>query len=173
MVKVKLLSLVKWFCLSKYKCFPASNSIDSGIMCLKMITAHYGKDYSIDFLKSSCNNANLAMNLAEIGIGAERMGFKCMNIKINYLQLIEEIHFPIIIPWKQEGFVVLYGVKTSFWAFLPWVSKEEQFVITDPNFDLMVVNKKTFLTNWITESSGKGLVLLLEPNVEFYGNNNL
>jgi hypothetical protein len=39
--------------------------------------------------------------------------------------------------------------------------------------DLIIVNKKTFLTNWIKEGNRQGVVLLLEPQIEFYENNTL
>jgi ATP-binding cassette, subfamily B, bacterial len=143
------------------------NSFDSGIICLKMIAAHYGKDYSIDFLKTICTTYDSVMNLQQISSISERIGLKCTTIEINYSQLVEEIHFPLIIPWQQQYFVVLYDVKVSFWAFLPWVNKEEKFIIANPKSNLIIVDKKTFLTSWLKENSNKGIALLFENYVEF------
>jgi ATP-binding cassette, subfamily B, bacterial len=135
---------------------------ETGIVCLKMIAAYYGKDYSVESLKSNYLNTQPPMRLEDIGIAAEHLGFKCTVLKINYRQLVEEVHFPLILPWKQGQFIVLYDAEVSFWRFLPWVSKEEKFVIADPMENLIVVDKKTFLLNWMRESEHKAFVLLFE-----------
>jgi ATP-binding cassette, subfamily B, bacterial len=167
------LNLTKLLNYSKIKKDQLLNPIDSGIICLKVISAYYGKDYPIDFLRENCIDIHSSMSLQDISILAERIGFKCTKIEINYLQLVEEVHFPVIIPWKQQYLVVLFDVKVNFWSFILGISKVERFVIADPMTDLIIVNKKTFLTNWIKEGNRQGVVLLLEPQIEFYENNTL
>lgn len=129
-----------------------------------MVSAYHEKKYSIDVIKVSSINPNSPMNLQEISSAAERIGFKSTKLELIYIQLVEEVHFSVIISWKKNDFAVLHAVKASFWAFLPWVNKEKKLIITDPKSGLIKVNKETFLANWRQENRRKGIALLLEPN---------
>ena len=132
-----------------------------------MVAAYHGKDYSLDFLRANCLNAQSEISLESIREAAEKMGFRAIIMKLSHGQL-EEIHLPAILQWNQEHFVVIYKHKPSFWSFLPWVSKEKQTYIADPNSGLSRLDKKTFLTNWLDKNSWKGSILSLQPEEAFY-----
>ena len=153
--------------MKKKPFFQQTHPNDNGLTCLKMIAAYRGKDYSVDFLKEKSSDIQSPMSIEDIGIVAERVGFRSRSMELIYIQLAEEIHFPVIIPWKREYFVVLYDVKVSFWSFLPWVSKEEYLIIADPSSKLMKVDKKTFIENWKGEGRDKrkGKVLTIQSAI--------
>ena len=152
----------------KFKYFRQLDFMDCGPTCLKMVASFYGKDYSLDFLRANCYITRSGVSLQGISEGAEKIGFKSMKVKIAYQQLVEEAPLPAILHWNQEHFVVLYDITTSFWSFLPWVDKEEKFIVADPGHDLVMVDKKTFLKCWASEGTNKGIALLLEPTPEFH-----
>ncbi|MCU0467438.1 MAG: peptidase domain-containing ABC transporter [Arcicella sp.] len=153
---------------SKYKYFRQLDFMDCGPTCLKMVAAYYGKDYSLDYLRANCYITRSGVSLQGISEGAEKIGFKSLKVKIGYQQLVEEAPLPAILHWNQEHFVVLYDIKKSFWSFLPWIGKEDKFVVADPGHDLVVVDKNIFLKCWLSDGNKKGIALLLEPTPEFY-----
>ena len=149
---------------SKFKYFHCINDdlLDCGLTCLKMVADFHGKDYSLDLLKENCQVQISDFCLESISEAAEKIGFKCITMKLSYRQL-EEIHLPAIIQWNQGHSVVIYAHKVSFWSFLPWVSKEKQNYIADPNSGLLRLDKKIFLANWLDKNSWKGSVLTITP----------
>ncbi len=154
--------------LSKYKFFRQLDFMDCGPTCLRMVSTFYGKDFSLDFLRANCYITRSGVSLQGISEGAEKIGLKSLKVKIAYRQLVEEAPLPAILHWNQEHFVVLYDIRKSVWSFLPWVSKEDKFVVADPGHDLVVVDKATFLKCWASDGNNKGIALLLEPTPEFY-----
>ena len=149
---------------SKFKYFHCINDdlLNCGLTCLKMVADFHGKKYSLNSLKENCQVQISDFCLESISEAAEKIGFKSITMKLSYRQL-EEIHLPAILQWNQEHFVVLYKIKKSFWSFLPWVSKEKQTHIADPNSGLLRLDKKTFLTNWLDKNSWRGSVLTITP----------
>ena len=149
---------------SKFKYFHCINDdlLDCGLTCLKMVAAFHGKEYSLEFLRENLPTnlgETVLINIVEV---AKKNALNAVEINVSYRQL-EEIHLPAILQWNQEHFVVLYNIKKSFWSFLPWVSKEKQNYIADPKSGLIILNKKTFLTNWLDKNSWKGSVLTITP----------
>lgn len=152
----------------KFKYYRQLDFMDCGPTCLKMVSAFYGKDYSLDFLRANSYITRSGVSLLGISEAAEKIGFKTLKVKISYRQLLEEAPLPAILHWNQEHFVILYDTKKSFWAFLPWVNEEEKLIVADPGHDLVVVDKATFLKCWGCDEAKKGVALLLEPTPEFY-----
>ncbi|MEA5460948.1 peptidase domain-containing ABC transporter [Arcicella sp. LKC2W] len=154
---------------SKFKFFRQLDFMDCGPTSLKMVAAFHGKDYSIDFLRASTYIQRSGVSLNGISEAAEKIGFKTLKVKLTVEQLISQAPLPAILHWNQDHFVVIYQIKRSFWAFLPWVKdKDEKLVIADPGHDLVVVDKTTFLKCWVSDGNNKGIALLLEPTPEFY-----
>lgn len=153
---------------SKFKYYRQLDFMDCGPTCLRMISAFYGIDYSLDFLRANSFITKTGVSLQGISEAAEKIGFRTLKVKISYQQLLEEVPLPCILHWNQEHFVVLYDIRKSFWSFLPWVNSEDKFVVADPGHDLVVVNKAIFLKCWVSEGHNKGIALIVEPTPEFY-----
>jgi ATP-binding cassette subfamily B protein len=154
---------------SKFKFFRQLDFMDCGPTSLKMVAAFHGKDYSIDFLRASSYIQRSGVSLNGISEAAEKIGFKTLKVKLTVEQLMSQAPLPAILHWNQDHFVVIYQIRRSFWAFLPWLKeKDEKIVIADPGHDLVVVDKTTFLKCWASDDNKKGIALLLEPTPEFY-----
>jgi ATP-binding cassette, subfamily B, bacterial len=147
----------------KIKYFRQLDNMDCGPTCLKMISAYYGKDYSLDFFRANSYITKNGVSFLGLSEAAEKIGFRTLVGKITYEQLTEEVPLPCILHWNQEHFVVLYDVKPK-----SLFRKEEKLVVGDPGHNLVVVDKATFLKCWVGTSDDKGVALLLEPTPEFY-----
>jgi ATP-binding cassette subfamily B protein len=71
---------------NKYKVFAQLDFMDCGPTCLKMVTAYFGKDYSIDFLRSNAFVSRSGVSLANLSLAAEKIGFKTLMVRINCQQ---------------------------------------------------------------------------------------
>jgi ATP-binding cassette subfamily B protein len=141
--------------------------MDCGPTCLKMVTAYFGKDYSIDFLRSNAFVSRSGVSLANLSLAAEKIGFKTLMVRINCQKLSNEAPYPCILHWNQEHYVVLYDVKRQF-SF----SKrkfEDRYIIADPGHGLIALDREVFLRCWAGDAAREvGVALLLEPTPEFH-----
>ncbi|WP_461113200.1 peptidase domain-containing ABC transporter [Spirosoma jeollabukense] len=155
---------------SRYKYFRQLDFMDCGPTCIKMVAAHYGKDYSLDYLRAKAYITRSGVSLLGISEAAEAIGFKTLKAKLSYQQLTEEAPLPCILHWNQEHFVVLYDVRKSGWRWLPghWGEPTERLLIGDPGHALVTVDRETFMKCWAGTADQKGIGLLLEPTPEFY-----
>ncbi len=155
---------------SKYKFFRQLDFMDCGPTCLRMVSAFYGRDYSLDFLRANSFITRQGVSLLGISDAAEKIGFKTLSAKLSYDQLVEEAPMPCILHWNQEHFVVLYDVSEPSWYDKIRGKTQDQLLIADPGHDLIWVDKDTFLKCWISTSDNKGVGLLIEPTNQFYEN---
>jgi len=147
----------------KMKYFKQLDYMDCGPTCLKMVSAFYGKEYSLDFLRANSYITKNGVSLLGLSNAAEKIGFKTMVAKIDYQQLTEQVPLPCILHWNQEHFVVLYDTKPK-----SLFRKDDKLVIGDPGHDLVYVDKTTFNKCWVGTADEKGIALLIEPTPEFY-----
>ncbi|RBL89643.1 peptidase domain-containing ABC transporter [Chitinophaga flava] len=146
----------------KYKYFRQLDFMDCGPTCLRMIAAFFGKDYSLNFLRSHSYITQSGVSLLGLSEAAETIGFRSMVTKISYEQLTEKAPLPCILHWQQKHFVVLYKVQNSFFG------GKREFIIADPGHALVKVDESTFLKCWVSAAENKGVALLLEPTPDFY-----
>jgi len=148
---------------TKYKYYRQLDYMDCGPTCLKMISAFYGKVYSLDFFRSNMYITRNGVNLNGISRAAEKIGMKTLPIKLNYKKLVEEVPLPCILHWNQEHFVVLYETKNK-----NIFSKEIIHMIADPGHGMVKVDKETLMKCWAGTADERGVALLLEPTPDFY-----
>ncbi len=137
--------------------------MDCGPTCLKMISSFYGKDYTLDYLRSISYITKNGVSFLGLSEAAEKIGFRTLVGKISYEQLINEIPLPCILHWNQDHFVVLYDVKQK-----SIFRNREKLIIGDPGHNLVEVDIETFKKCWISTEDRKGVALLLETTPEFY-----
>ena len=148
---------------AKYKYYRQLDYMDCGPTCMKMISAFYGKMYSLDFFRSNMYITRNGVNLNGISRAAEKIGMKTLPIKLNYKKLVEEVPLPCILHWNQEHFVVLYEIRKK-----NIFSKEIVHLIADPGHGMVNVDKETLMKCWAGTADERGVALLLEPTPEFY-----
>ena len=130
------------------------DAMDCGPTCLQMISKHYGKKYSLEFLREQCFLTREGVSLLGISEGAEKIGLRTMAVKVPLTKLVEHAPLPSILHWNQQHFVVLYKVK------------RDTFYIADPAHGLMKLSKEDFLQSWASEGN-HGVALLIEPTESF------
>jgi ATP-binding cassette, subfamily B, bacterial len=71
---------------TSFKKFPFFNQLDSmdcGPSCLRMVAKHYGKEYSLQFLREKCYIDRAGVSLKGISEAAELIGFRTMAVKVS------------------------------------------------------------------------------------------
>ena len=139
------------------------DAMDCGPTCLRMIAKHYGRNYTLQTLRSKSFITREGVSMLGISDAAENIGFRTTGLRTTFEQLAEEKPFPCILHWNQNHFVVCYDIKKK--------KNNYHIKISDPASGRYELNKEEFLKCWIsTKTGGKdsGTVLLLEPTPEFY-----
>ena len=131
--------------------------MDCGPVCLQMIGKYYGKNLSLNQLKSHANISKVGVNLLGICSAAEAVGLKTIPVMMNIEALFEDRPFPCIIHWNQNHFVVLYKLSKKY-AY-----------IADPATGLHKYPIDDFLHYWNGENE-TSIVLIIETTPEFYSN---
>ncbi|MEI7596293.1 MAG: peptidase domain-containing ABC transporter [Bacteroidota bacterium] len=143
----------------KFPHYKQPDAMDCGPTCLRMVAKYYGKNYSLESLRTKSNIGREGVSMLGISDAAESLGFRTMGVRISLDKLIGDAILPCIIHWKQIHFVVLYKIKNN------------KFYVSDPAHGLITYTKDEFLKYWIstkTEGEDKGIALILDPTPEFY-----
>lgn len=131
------------------------DTMDCGPTCLRMVAKHYKRTISLEKLRKLSETTRSGSSLKGIADAAERIGFRTMGVKINFLSLKEDAPLPCIVFWNERHFVVVHKIKKGVVS------------IADPAHGLLAYKKQEFIDNWIgkhaTETTDEGIVLLLEP----------
>lgn len=136
------------------------DAMDCGPTCLRIVSKHYGKNYTLQNLREKSRITREGVSLAGISDAAESIGFRTLGVKINFSQLKTEAVLPAIVHWNQNHFVVVYKI-----------SKKSEVYVSDPAKGLIKYTKNEFLENWIGINNNDfdaGIALLLETTSDFY-----
>lgn len=136
------------------------DAMDCGPTCLRIISKHYGRNYSLPFLRQLSYTTREGSSLSQLGAAAEKIGFRSLGAKISFEQLVDEAPLPCVVLWNQNHYVVVYKIN------------KEKVYISDPGLGLVSYPVEEFLEHWIgygaKRTHKEGIVLLLEPTPEFY-----
>lgn len=138
--------------------FPVEYQMDSqdcGPASLKIIAKYFGKYYSLQFLRDRCGINKEGVSLLDLSIGAESIGLRSLAIKCTIEDVVNSIPFPAIVFWKNSHFVVVYNSNKSH----VWVS--------DPAKGRVKYSHEEFRKGWYQKDENQGVLLVLEPTVEF------
>ncbi len=145
--------------MASFPIYIQHDSMDCGPTCLRMVSKHYGRSFTLQTLRERCFITREGVSLLGISDAAESIGFRTMGVSLNYNQLSREAILPLIVHWKQNHFVVVYKIKKN------------KVFIADPGFGKLTLSKDEFLKGWISnrkDGQNKGLALILQPGPEFY-----
>lgn len=129
-----------------------------GVASLAMVSAHFGKRYSVEYLSQVCCATHDGVSFLGIAQAAKKIGLKslCGNASV---EGILQAPLPCILHWNQNHFVVLYKIRRG-----------KTFYIADPGKGKIRYSREEFKSHWIsTTSQGeeKGVAMFLEPTPEF------
>ena len=133
--------------------------MDCGPACLKMIAAHHGKNFSIDYLRKKCFITKEGVSFLGLSEAADSAGFRTMGLKIPFEVLQEKITMPCVVHWRQKHFVVVYRIKKG------------KIHVADPATGLVTYTRDEFEKNWantMVDGQPAGLALSVEPTPSLY-----
>lgn len=144
---------------NKFPFYKQAEAKDCGPTCIKIIARHYGKLINIQKLRVLAETNRMGSNLKNLGIAADKVGFRTLPVKIDFNKL-KEAPLPCILHWDKSHFVVLYKIKNNV------------CYISDPAFGLITYEKEAFLKEWIgnnaNENMMEGIALLIETTPKIY-----
>ena len=91
------------------KHFPVEYQMDSqdcGPASLKIIAKHFGRYYSLQYLRDRCGITNQGISLLDLSTGAENIGLRTLAIKCTIEEVITSVPFPTILFWT----ILLYFI---------------------------------------------------------------
>lgn len=143
------------------KHFPVEYQMDSqdcGPASLKIIAKHFGRYYSLQYLRDRCGITNQGISLLDLSTGAENIGLRTLAIKCTIEEVITSVPFPTILFWNENHFVVLYHAdKKHMW-------------VSDPAKGRIKYTHEEFRRGWYPKKENKGVLLAVEPTVDFQKN---
>ncbi|MDT3404310.1 peptidase domain-containing ABC transporter [Mucilaginibacter terrae] len=147
--------------MPKFSFIAQHDQMDCGPACLSMIARSYGKVYSLQYLRENSYITKDGVSVLGIREAASKIGFDSESVKISLQELNTPDHFPCILHWNQNHFVVLYAIEKRLF------SNEINYKIADPGFGLIKVNEERLKKSWVSDGN-KGVAILLDPTQEFY-----
>lgn len=143
----------------KFPFYRQLDMMDCGPTCLKMIARHYGKTYSLPYLRERSHYSRSGVSVKGIMEAAENIGFRTMPVKISFynnkIPSLGDAPLPCIVHWNQQHFVVVYKFsKNAIW-------------ISDPGSGQFKLSHEAFKKSWISDGEN-GIALLLETTPQFY-----
>lgn len=140
------------------KRFPVEYQMDSqdcGPASLKIIAKYFGRYYSLQYLRDRCGITNQGISLLDLSTGAESIGLRTLAIKCTIEEVVTSVPFPAILFWNENHFVVVYHADKKH----VWVS--------DPAKGRIKYTHEEFLRGWYPKGENKGVLLAVEPTVDF------
>ena len=144
--------------MTMFTTFPMEHQMDAkdcGPAALKMVTKHFGRYYSLQFLRDKCGLTKAGVSLFDISAAAESIGMRTAAVKCDVNDLVCRIPLPCIVFWNGNHFVVVYRTSKSH----VWVA--------DPQKGHVRYTLEEFAEGWIASDEEKGVLLALEPTADF------
>jgi ATP-binding cassette subfamily B protein len=144
--------------MSLFKRFPVEYQMDSqdcGPASLKIIARHFGRYYSLQYLRDKCGITKEGVSLLDVSTGAESIGLRTLAIKCTIEDIIYKVPFPAILFWNNNPFIVVYRADKKH----VWVS--------DPAKGRIKYTREEFRKGWYAKGETRGVLLAVEPTVGF------
>jgi ATP-binding cassette, subfamily B, bacterial len=135
------------------------DAMDCGATCLRMIARHYGRFYSLEYLRELTFIGKDGVALIDIADAAEKIGMNSLAAKINWKRLEEGLPLPLIAHWRQQHFIVVYEVTPQY------------IRVADPASGKYKLTREEFMDGWASDTVNgeeQGIILLLETTPEFF-----
>ncbi|QTY26329.1 peptidase domain-containing ABC transporter [Flavobacterium sp. CS20] len=140
----------------KFPFYRQLDNKDCGPTCLRMIAKYHGKTFSREFLRDKAGITRTGVNMGGIADLAEAIELRTLGMRMSLESLVKEAPTPFIVPWRQKHFVVVH--KTT----------QNKIYVADPANGFLTYKHNEFLNAWTNTTDKNGFVLLLEPNANFY-----
>lgn len=143
----------------KLKFIPQHDQMDCGPACLGMIAMHFGKKFSLQFLRDKSFLTKEGVSVAGISHAAKSIGLVSTVYKLSLpdLKMIIE-HGPLILHWNQNHFVVLIGMTVKRGKCI--------YKIADPGYGIMSIQEKDLVKHWLGGDE-EGILLYFQKTEDF------
>lgn len=147
--------------MDRFPFFRQLDAMDCGPSCLRMVAEHYGRSYTLQYLRERSHIDREGVSLLGIAEAAERIGLRTLAYKLPFKGESDEdpgltdAVLPCIVHWKQQHFVVVYGIT------------RKHVKVADPALGKIKLTHTEFRNGWISDGA-KGVALLIETTPEFF-----
>lgn len=131
------------------------DSMDCGPSCLKIISKHFGKYYSLQHLRDLCGITREGVSLLDLSYGAEKIGLHTLAVRSGITDLVTKVPLPCIVHWNNSHFIVVYRTNRS------------KIFVSDPAKGLLSYSHDEFKKGWYKKGEDSGAVLAVEPMADF------
>ncbi len=124
-------------------------AVECGAASLKMVMGNFGRHVALEKLREDCGvnrDGSKALNVLKAG---RKHGLESKGFKIEEVEDLLDLEFPLIIHWNFNHFLVLEGIKNG------------KFYLNDPAVGHRTLNFEDF------NGSFTGIVLSFKPGEEF------
>lgn len=144
--------------LNNFPFYRQLDQMDCGPSCLRMIAKHFGKTYSLNYLRKKSHITREGVSVLGLSEAAESIGFRTLTVAVPIDSLLNEVPLPCIAHWRQRHFVVVYK------------SDEKNVYVADPAIGCIKYPKEKFVEGWLynKKKDDDGVLILLEASPEFY-----
>ena len=128
--------------MSIFPYYTQLDTMDCGPTSLRIVAAHYGKQYSLLSLREKCHISREGVSLLGISDAAEEIGFRTVSLKPTWVQLRTIVPLPCIVHWHQRHFIVVYKIKKQkgkWWIY-----------VSDPAQGLLKYSETDFLKGFLS-----------------------
>ncbi|MDB4949702.1 MAG: apxIB 3 [Gemmatimonadetes bacterium] len=132
---------------------------DCGPTCLRMVAKHYGRRFSLQYLRDRSYIDRQGVSLLGIAYAAESIGFRTRCARVSLEHFVKHAPLPAIVHWRQNHFVVVHDVVGG------------TVRLADPAQGAATLSFDEFRRAWASTSmrgAEAGLVLLLQPTPAFF-----
>lgn len=136
------------------------DQMDCGPACVRMVAAHYGKDYPLSYLRSLSHLTREGVSVSGIRDALKQLGAESATFEMTLDQLEKMCPLPAILHWEQNHFVVLYAIRRGRF------SGQRKFMVANPAFGKCTLSEETFSRTWLNRE--KGIAIVIEPTDGFY-----
>ncbi len=120
------------------------SSSDCGAACLAMISKYWGKNFTINTLRSLADVDRSGASLKGIAQAAETLGFHARPVRAS-LSRLESLSNPWVAHWEGNHYIVVYRVGG------------DRVLVADPAISKRWLSRQQFIDGWT------GYALLLDP----------
>ncbi|TDY53189.1 ATP-binding cassette subfamily B protein [Aminivibrio pyruvatiphilus] len=128
--------------------------MDCGPACLQMICRHFGRSFSLPYLREKSEAGRDGTSFGSLRRAGEALGLRGRCLRVSFSCLEEEALLPCIVPWDRNHFVVL------------WKTGNGKMHIMDPADGERVVDCGEFRSRW-SGGEDEGFLLFFEPAERF------
>ena len=147
----------------RFPFYPQLDMMDCGPASLRMICAHFERQFAHELIRQYCQIGKGGVNLAGISEAAEKLGLRSLPVRLSFKRLRDEAPVPCIAHWQHDHFVVVYEITKS------------KVRVADPAYGLIDYSHAEFVRSSSppetpVSENAPGIYLLLETTPGFFEN---